>query len=237
MTHGLKVDGREQPGTEAGASVSAVDARDCLASRFSPSPNTHERLVLPSPQPPPSLSYADSGFHEPSDFDDMLPAPHQPVSEQERVPSERQHNQRLVATMSKSEHVAEEQTAQQIVPPTLERSDTSFRIPQEPSGPESRGTETPRAEAAHTPITLPAGATPNDNVPPQTTTPAVLNNESEPVSRESTPLARLEENEAPLIVPKAIAHNASLERSEEAAASTAAVSDAPKTSGDQVSGD
>jgi serine/threonine protein kinase len=198
LRSGLKVDDREETGAEAGTSTSAVVQQDCLTSRFSPSPNAHERLVLPSPQPPPSLTYADSGFHEPPDFDETLPLPHQPLPEQARKSSERQHAQTQPQAMHEPEQYLNEQPAQQFVPPTLERSDTSFKIPQEASASKSRGTETPKAGVAHNPVTVPLATSVDDDASPGTTPLAVLDNEAEPLSRESTPVARTEVSKAAL---------------------------------------
>jgi serine/threonine protein kinase len=87
------------------------------------SPTPHNFRLSHSPQPPPSLTYADSGFHEPAeDEESSLSQPN--VESDEGIPtlkSEKEDQEAIEFTASPEDHSG---------PPRLGRSDTSIWRPQ-----------------------------------------------------------------------------------------------------------
>ena len=113
-------------------------------TRFDGLPETsrsEENSIGPSPYPPPSLSYADSGFHEPAEEDEMFASSFQPLpaaylSDVEALPEET-----AAADVSLPEAAADGP------PSLLRRTDTSFKIPSVVPDSFGDGAKTPRPVA------------------------------------------------------------------------------------------
>jgi hypothetical protein len=112
-----------EPDRDTGPLHSENTSNSCAGSSLQPL--TEQRRISLSPHPPPSLSYADSGFHEPQDEDDALLQP----------PSENVASEPTMAyqanDVSASTPLAASESELAIAtkfPPPLERSDTTIRI-------------------------------------------------------------------------------------------------------------
>lgn len=113
---------------ESAGSGSTIPVSDAYESA-SLAPDTRRLAGSVSPQPPPSLSYADSGFHEPADDDDLLPQPYQslPASCTTETDSCANEVNPLIGPIL--DGAATQQHVSPAFAPSLQRSDTSFRIP------------------------------------------------------------------------------------------------------------
>lgn len=96
---------------------------NCACSAFQPL--TEDRRISLSPQPPPSLTYADSGFCEPQEEEDMLPQPSISTMDKHDNPPRQLGDDTFGALLGSS---VEHQTQVTQSPPPLNRYDTSIRL-------------------------------------------------------------------------------------------------------------
>ncbi|ETN42675.1 uncharacterized protein HMPREF1541_01832 [Cyphellophora europaea CBS 101466] len=96
-------------------------------------PLAEEPRFSQSPQPPPSLTYADSGFYEPVDEEDMLPQPSLTMPTSEGVPNVQRGEDESSTPLAGS--VGKHATAMPTLPPLFERSDTSIHLGKEQTCP------------------------------------------------------------------------------------------------------
>jgi serine/threonine protein kinase len=140
-TWGPFSDSQEQPGV-----ISSNDAAQSSQIHLGPPLDRREST---SPQPPPSLSYADSGFHEPLNFVEDVEqsdftceesdTPNQPVQVPSMEPSESGDQD---GSWSAAPHLPHKLRAISPGPPPLLRSDTSIKVGAPQPSPEASGTFT-----------------------------------------------------------------------------------------------